>query len=82
MTDTERSLDPVASRATSAMGRGIRPGLSKAWSVSSPNMAAIGALAGLDTEVDILERIRDLEEQITAQQVVIHLFKSVVNFYT
>ena len=61
MNDSERSLDPVT-RAASALGRG-RPGLTKAWSVSSPNMT------NMDMEVDILERIRDLEGQIAAQQV-------------
>ena len=61
MNDSEKSLDPVT-RAASAMGRG-RPGLTKAWSVSSPNMT------NMDMEVDILERIRDLEGQIAAQQV-------------
>ena len=69
MNEAERSLDPVT-RATSALGRGQRPGLSKAWSVSSPNMAAMGMM---DHEVDILERIRDLEEQIAAQQVPVSL---------
>ena len=61
MNDSERSLDPVT-RAASAMGRGARPGLSKSWSVSSPNIVD-------NTETDILERIRDLEAQIAAQQV-------------
>ena len=42
MTDGERALDPVT-RAASALGRVARPGLSKAWSVSSPNMAQLGA---------------------------------------
>ena len=64
MNDSERSLDPVT-RAASAMGRGARPGLSKSWSVSSPNMPGIMD----NTETDILERIRDLEAQIAAQQV-------------
>ena len=89
MTDGERALDPVT-RAASALGRVARPGLSKAWSVSSPNMAQLGAHTGTphtshvtivtchtlhnistaDTDtVDILERIRDLEEQIAGQQV-------------
>ena len=94
MTDGERALDPVT-RAASALGRVARPGLSKAWSVSSPNMAQLGAHTGrlshchtvtrdnrdvshitihnlstADTDtVDILERIRDLEEQIATQQV-------------
>ena len=64
MNDSERSLDAVT-RAASAMGRG-RPVLSKAWSVSSPNMTN---MTNMDMEVDILERIRDLEGQISAQQV-------------
>ena len=64
MNDSERSLDAVT-RAASAMGRG-RPALSKAWSVSSPNMTN---MTNMDMEVDILERIRDLEGQISAQQV-------------
>ena len=59
MNDSEKSLDPVT-RAASALGRG-RPGLTKAWSVSSPNMT--------NMDMDILERIRDLEGQIAAQQV-------------
>ena len=63
MNDSERSIDPVT-RAASALGRGPRPGLSKAWSVSSPNMPGM-----IDNELDILERIRDLEGQIAAQQV-------------
>ena len=45
MTDGERALDPVTS-AASALGRGARPGLSKAWSVSRPNMAQLGAHTG------------------------------------
>ena len=45
MTDGERALDPVT-RAASALGRVARPGLSKAWSVSSPNMAQLGAHTG------------------------------------
>lgn len=68
MNDTEKAVDPVT-RAASAMGRGQRPGLSKAWSVSSPNMVALAGLGGQDNDLDILERIRDLEEQIAAQQV-------------
>ena len=64
MNDSERSIDPVT-RAASAMGRGPRPGLSKAWSVSSPNMPGMM----MENEIDILERIRDLEGQIAAQQV-------------
>ena len=64
MNDSERSLDAVT-RAASAMGRG-RPVLSKAWSMSSPNMTN---MTNMDMEVDILERIRDLEGQISAQQV-------------
>ena len=65
MNDSEKSLDPVT-RAASALGRG-RPGLTKAWSVSSPNMT------NMDMEVDILERIRDLEGQIAAQQVSLNI---------
>ena len=71
MNDSEKSLDPVT-RAASAMGRG-RPGLTKAWSVSSPNMT------NMDMEVDILERIRDLEGQIAAQQVSLTFSRLIVS---
>ena len=61
--ESERMLDPIA-RSTSAMSRAGRPGLTKAFSMSTPNVAGM-----LDTENSILERIRDLELQISSQQV-------------
>ena len=62
MSDSEKLVDPLM-RTASAMSRG-RPILSKAFSLSSPNVAGL-----MDTDSEILERIRDLEEQISLQQV-------------
>ena len=62
MSDSEKLVDPLM-RTASAMSRG-RPVLSKAFSLSSPNVAGL-----MDTDTEILERIRDLEEQISLQQV-------------
>ena len=56
-------VDPVV-RTTSAFGRAGRPGLTKGYSVSTPNVAS------LTGDQEILERIRDLELQILNQQVI------------
>ena len=61
MSDSEKLVDPVM-RTASAMSRG-RP-LSKAFSLSTPNVAGL-----MDSDTEILDRIRDLEEQIAMQQV-------------
>ena len=61
--ESERMLDPVA-RSTSALSRAGRPGLTKSFSLSTPNVAGL-----MDTETAILDRIRDLEQQIACQQV-------------
>lgn len=61
MSDSEKMVDPVM-RTASAMSRG-RP-LSKAFSLSTPNVAGL-----MDSDTEILDRIRDLEEQIAMQQV-------------
>ena len=61
--ESERMLDPVG-RSTSALSRNGRPGLTKSFSLSTPNIA--GMLDGQDA---ILDRIRDLELQISNQQV-------------
>ena len=62
--ECEKLVDPM-SRMPSAFSRAGRPGLTKGYSVSSPNVAAVGG------DQDILERIRDLELQIVDQQVAI-----------
>ena len=56
-------LDPVT-RSSSAFSRAGRPGLTKAFSVSTPNVAGT-----LDSEDAIMDRIRELELQIANQQV-------------
>ena len=61
--ESERMLEP-ATRSTSAMSRAGRPGLVKSFSLSTPNVAG-----ALDAETAILDRIRDLELQISSQQV-------------
>ena len=50
-------------RKTSAFSHSGRPGLTKGYSVSTPNVAS------LDDDNAILEKIRDLELQISNQQV-------------
>ena len=55
-------LDPTA-RTTSAFSRAGRPGLTKGYSISTPNVAT------LDGDNAILERIREMELQISNQQV-------------
>ena len=54
-------VDPNV-RKTSAFGHVGRPGLTKGYSVSTPNVAS------LDDENAILERIRVLELHISNQQ--------------
>jgi hypothetical protein len=54
-------LDPNV-RKTSAFGHVGRPGLTKGYTISTPNVAT------LDADNAILERIRDLELQISNQQ--------------
>merc|ERR1712066_655145 len=49
-------------RTASAMSRG-RSNLSKSFSLSTPNVAGL-----MDPDTEILDRIRDLEEQISMQQ--------------
>ena len=66
LSETERQLDPAGLRSASALGRG-RPGLSRG--LSMPNIAG-----QVDSEAEILERIRDLELQIANQQVNPHIF--------
>ena len=63
MSDSERLVDPVM-RTASAMSRG-RSNLTKAFSLSTPNVAGL-----MDSDTEILDRIRDLEEQIAMQQVI------------
>ena len=54
-------VDPNV-RKTSAFSHAGRPGLTKEYSVSTPNVAS------LDEDNSILEKIRDLELQISNQQ--------------
>ena len=54
-------VDPNV-RKTSALSHAGRPGLTKGYSVSTPNVAS------LDADDAILEKIRDLELQISNQQ--------------
>lgn len=62
MSDSEKLVDPIM-RTASALSRS-RPNLTKAFSLSSPNVAGM-----MDPDTEILDRIRDLEEQIAMQQV-------------
>ena len=59
--ESERMLDPTA-RTTSAFSRAGRPGLTKGYSISTPNVAT------LDGDNAILERIREMELKISNQQ--------------
>merc|ERR1712226_143563 len=61
MSDSEKLVDPIM-RTASALSRS-RPILTKAFSLSSPNVAGM-----MDPDTEILDRIRDLEEQIAMQQ--------------
>merc|ERR1719483_2069887 len=64
-------------RSTSALSRAGRPGLMKSFSVSTPNVAGM-----LDSENAILERIRDLELQISHQQDTISLQQTQISDFT
>ena len=73
--ESERMLDPAA-RTSSAFSRAGRPGLTKGYSISTPNVAT------LDGDNAILERIREMELQISNQQASNNLRKEETIFNT